>query len=325
MAFGDWDRLTSITRSKVMPYVVNQVVKDYPLLNYLLKNATKKKGGTRIEQPITYKMKTQGGWYSGIEVLNSALENTRTRAYWNWKQLYEPIVLSNIELFKNHGDSGEQIVELLKQETEEVKESLKNNFANSLYSDGTGSGGKEIDGFKAAFDDGSNVTTYGDINYSSYSWWQSNYSSLGAAISMAAIASKFDSCKSGEDKPDLIITTESVWTDIESLLEPAVRFNFTNNGYPKFDGGIQDAILFRGTKIIADEYCPSGKMFFTNSKYLKLVVAAKHPSYNTDENGFTMTDLKEPANQDGKVGFLLWWGNLTNSRPSRGGQYVSIS
>jgi hypothetical protein len=319
-----WDRLTSITREKVMPYVVNQVVKDYPLLNILLKKAVKKSGGTRIEVPITYQFKTQGSWYSGIEVLNTALENTRTRAYWAWKQLYEPLVFSNLEIFQNHGNNGEQIVDILRQEAQEVQESLKNNFATSLFSDGTGDDAKEMDGLKAATDDGAQVTTYGGITTASYSWWQSNYSALGAAISWAAMASKFDSCKSGADKPDLIVTTESVWSDLENLLEAAVRYNWGAQA-PKFEGGIEDFIYFRGAKILADEYCPSGRLFMLNTKYCKLVVAAKHPKYKTDQFGFTTTDLKEPVDQDGQVGFLLWWGNLINERPSRSGQYVSIS
>lgn len=320
-----WDRITSITRSKVMPYVVNQVVKDYPLLNRLLSKAVKKSGGTRIEAPITYKFKTQGSWYSGIETLNAALENTRTRAYWSWKQLYEPLVFSNIEIFQNHGSDGEQIVDILKQEAEEVQESLKNNFATSLYGDGTGSGGKEMDGLLAATDDGSNITSYGGIAYATYSWWQAQYSALGTAISWAALASRYDECKSGNDVPNLIVTTEEIWTDLEALLEVAVRYNWDRNGGPQMDGGIPGTIRFRGSEIMADEYCPTGRMFFLNDKYLKMVVASKHPKYKTDAMGFTTTDLKEPADQDGQVGFLLWWGNLINTRPSRTGQYKSIS
>jgi len=320
-----WDRVTSITRSKVMPYVVHQTMNDYPLLKRLLSKAVKKSGGSRIEAPITYKFKTQGGWYSGIEVLNAALENTRTRAYWSWKQLFEPLVFSNIEIFQNHGDSGEQIVDLLRQEAEEVKDSLRNNFATSLYSDGTGDDGKEMDGLLAATDDGSNVATYGGIPFATYAWWQAQYSALSAAISWAALATRYDECKSGADVPNLIVTTEEVWTDLEALLEVAVRYNWGKNGGPQFDGGVPDTIRFRGSEIMSDEYCPSGRMFFLNDKYLKVVVASKHPKYKTDPMGFTTTDLKEPSDQDGQVGFLLWWGNLINTRPSRTGQYASIS
>jgi len=325
MAVTDWGRLTSITRTKVMPFVVNQVSEDYPLLKRFLTKGEKKSGGSRIEQPITYKYKTQGGWYSGIEVLNTALENTRTRAYWDWKQLYEPLVFDNMEIFKNSGGEDIKIVDLMKQEAQEVRESLRNNFATSLYSDGTGDDNKELTGLDAAIDDGTNVTIYGGITIGNYSWWAAQYTAVSAAISWAAVATMYDSCASGTDAPSIGVTTPAIWTDFEALLEPNVRYNFQANGYPKFDGGIQDAVLFRGMKIISDEYCTSGEMNFINDRYMKFVIASKHPKYATDANGFTTTDLKEPSDQDGQVGFLLWWGNLTNSRPNRNGRLVSIS
>ena len=62
MAVVDYDRVTAITREKILPKLVDQIVKDHPILSRLLSKAEKATGGHRIEQPVRYANSTQGGW-----------------------------------------------------------------------------------------------------------------------------------------------------------------------------------------------------------------------------------------------------------------------
>ena len=131
------------------------------------------------------------------------------------------------------------------------------------------------------------------------------------------MAATFDAVKSGSDVPTLIVTHESEWTSYEALLQPQVRYQFATAGYPKIDGGFL-SMMFRGTPVIADEYCTDGYMYFLNERYLKFVTL-KHPDYPTDGRGFTVTKMREPTDQDGKVGYILWYGNLICTQPRRQG------
>jgi hypothetical protein len=314
MAFADYNNLTSITREKVLPKIVDQIGKDHPLLGRFFNSAKQWSGGTTIQQPVKYRHNSQGGSYSGLELLDTGQEKTRTRAKWEVKQVYQPIVLSNIDLAKN---GGEKVADLMDTEMQEAHSSLEDKFCTQFFGDGTGNGSKDITGLIAAIDDSTNVDTYGDIVRSTYTWWKSNYTAAVGSLMLSDLATMYDSCKSGQDSPSILATTETVWSAYEALLQPQVRFQSEASGYNSGDGGMK-ALSFRGTPMIADEYCTSGYMYFINEKYLDLYFM-KHPKHSTDGRGFTVTPLREPTNQDGQVGFILWYGNLINTQPRKSG------
>lgn len=316
MAVTDWNRLTSITRSYVVPSVVHQLKKEMPFFGKMLAKAQKRTvGGTNIEVPVTYQFNTNGGSYSGLETLDTDQQETRTRAKYDWKQVYAPIVVSNMELFKNGGKSGgvETIVNLLKQDMEEAKETLKNNLATMAFGDGTGNGSKDLLGLKALVDDGSEVSSLGDITLSSFSWWQGNVSAAVGALTLAHMASQHSAASSGRgaESVDLIVTTETLFNAYEALLQPHLRFTSNREADPTFG-----KLMFRGAEVVADEYAPSGYMWFLNTRYMDLYVG-DHPVHPTDKSGFTVTPMREPHDQDGQVGFILFYGQMCQKRTSR--------
>lgn len=327
MAVVDWGRVTSITQSYVLPSVVHQLKKEMPTFGVFMNKAKKRTvGGTRIEVPVTYRYNTQGGSYSGLDVLNTAQEDTRTRAFYNWKQVYQSIVIDNMELFKNGASRGgvETVVDLLKQETEEAKESLKNRLSTMIFGDGTGNGGKDMLGMRALIDDGSEVVSLGDITFASYSWWQSNVLSAVGSLTLSHMATQYINASSGNDKVDYIFTTELLRNAYEALHMPSVRYVFQGNTAPKIDTIGGDALMFRGAQVMQDEYCPSGDMFFVNSDYIDLMVG-DHPTHPTDKNGFTVTPMREPTDQDGQIGFILYYAQLIQKRPSRHSKSMGVT
>jgi len=314
MAFADWDNLTSITREKVMKKVVDQIGLDQPLLGRFFKGAVLWAGGTYFDVPVKYRHNSQGGSYAGLERLTTNQENTRTRARFSVKQFQQPIVISNIDLAKNGGGGEEQVASLMATEMDEARESLKDKFCTQMFSDGTGNGGKDLTGLKAAIDDGTVVDNYGGIVRTSYTWWKSNLTTSFGSVTLGKMATIFDTAKSGADAPSIIVTTEVVRSALEALLQTQVRFT-SNGGSVSADGGL-DKISFRGVEIIADEYCPSGEIYLINEKYVKLYFM-NHPKHPTDGQGLTVTPMREPVDQDGQVGFILFYGNFINSQPRR--------
>jgi len=314
MAVTDWDNLTSITREKVMPKIVDQIGLDQPLLKRFFDSAVLLAGGNYLDVPVKYRFNSQGGSYAGLETLSTNQEQTRTRARFSIKQVYQSIVLSNIDIAKNGGNDATKIADIMSTEMEEARESLKDKFCSQLFGDGTGNGNKDITGLKAAIDDGTVVDNYGGIVRTSYTWWKSQLTTSFGSVTLGKLATIFDLAKSGADVPSIIVTTEVLWSAFEALLQTQVRFT-SNGGSVSADGGL-GKISFRGVEIIADEYCPAGEIYLINEKYVKMFYM-NHPKHPTDSNGLAMSPLREPVDQDGQVGYILFYGNIYNTQPRR--------
>lgn len=317
----DYNRLTAITREKVMPKIEDQIIEESVTLGRFLRKAKLTDGGTEIHVPVKYRHNSQGGYYSGLELLDAGQEHTRTRAVWQWKQYHKPIVIDNIEVAKNGGEG--KVVDLMSAEMQDAKDGMKDELSTALFSDGTGDDGKQMDGLQAAVDDGTNVATYAGINRSTYTWWQANYTALGGVLSLSAMATMFDSCEHAGKKPDVIVTTKDIWTDYEALLDDQIRYISSGSGGNKLEGGAT-TLAFRATPVEKDDYCPSGKMFFLSTDTFEYRYM-KHPKHPTDAKGFAMRPLTEPDRQDGQVGYIFHYHNLVCKEPRRNGQLDSIS
>jgi len=320
MAVTDWNQLTSITREKVLPSIEDQIGQDHPFLGRLWSNIKLWNGGRRLEIPVKYRHNSQGGSYSGLDVLDTGQEQTRTRAYFNIKQIYQPIVLANIDLAKNGGDG--KVADLMDAEMEECRESLTDKLCTQLFSDGTGNGGKDITGLQAAISDGSVVASYGDITLATYTWFKANYTASVGSLMLSDLATMFDSCASGADTPSIILTTKTIRSAYEALLQAQVRFQMVD-GKVSADGGIKD-LSFRTVPVIADEYCTAGDMYFINEKYLKLYYM-KHPKFPTDGKGFALSPMRDPIDQDGEVGFIFSYIQLVNRQPRKSGRLAGVT
>jgi len=308
-----------------MPKLVDNILNNSFLLGRLLNKAKKENGGTKIVVPVKYAKNTAQGSYSGLDTLATNQVQTRTAFEFGWKQYYQSIVLDGISKAKN--SSTAKVLDHVKTSMEEAETDIKDMMSDDLYGDGTGNGGKDMTGLIAVADAGANVASYGGISRSTDTWAQGNYTASVGSLALSDLATMYDSCKSGKEVPTLMVTDETVWSAYEGLLTPTIRHNAQMEGYAKMgkEGGAKrgagqgfNTIFYRGTPVVADEYCTSGYLYFLNENFLdfKYLPHAKNP---TDKQGFSVTDFKEPTNQDGEVAHLLWYGNLICSQPRRQG------
>lgn len=321
MAVTDWDQLTSITRERILPGISDTISKASPALTRFLGKAKKQTGGKTIDKVVRYAVDPQGGGYAGLEVLDAAQVTTRTRASWTWRQMYQPIVVSNIDIAKNGGP--EKVLDLVAEAMDDAKASLQDKYGTTLFGDGTGDSSKRFLGLIAAVDDSTNIDTYGGIVRSTYTWWKSSYTASAGAIAASTLATTWDAISVNGKKPTVHLTTPSLWTAYEQLLHPQARFNFQANGYPKVDGGF-DALSFRGRDVLADEYCTSGYWYMLHEDTISFLYLP-HPDYSTDSRGFAQTPLERPTSQDGKVGYILSYCNLINENPRYSGVIRGLS
>ena len=202
----NWDALSSLTRDKFLPVLVDNIFNSNPLAVKLLKNAEMLDGGRKIITPLEYAKNTAQGFYSGYDVLDTTPSDPVTSAVWDWKQAYANISISGEEELKNSGDS--MVLSLLKSKMGNAERSLKDLFGTKLFGSGTAAPGSNeitalcgqgaLDNINAAAEsaciDGDGSTRHaqgaidnciigynrslGGVNSSSYTWWESKFASF---------------------------------------------------------------------------------------------------------------------------------------------------
>jgi hypothetical protein len=124
------------------------------------------------------------------------------------------------------------------------------------------------------------------------------------------MATAYNSVSVGNDHPDLILTTQTLFEKYESLLQPQLRYTDTKTA----EAGFQN-LLFKGAPIMYDVHAPSETMFFINSKYLKLV--------GHSDKWFAQTDFVRPENQDARFALIMCYGNLVCSNRKKQGKLTN--
>lgn len=267
-------------------------------------------GGYKILQELSFAENTNAGWYSGYDILPVGISDVISAAEFQIKQAAVPVVISGLEMLQNSG--REKMIDLMDARLSVAESTLSNLIANGLYSTGTGSGGKEIDGLDAACPvNPALVGTYGGIDQVAFTFWRNQASdNLAAAVTATSIGGLWNALWAaqtrGSDRPDLIVCDNLIWAIYTESLQAQQRFTSPETGalgFPTlkymdadvcFDGGIGGN-------------CPDGTAFFLNCDYI-------HYRPHSARNMVPLSPNRRYAtNQDAEVQILAWAGNLTCS------------
>jgi len=313
--------------------LVDNIFNHDPLLMRVLERAERSSGNT-LQFPIEYAITSQKGWYTGMEALHTADEETDTLGEVAWKAAEVSVTLSNIDLAKNEGET--KVLDLEKRAWEKAERTMKDMLTTSLYSDGTGSSSKEIVGLAAAIDDGSNTTSYAGINRTVETWWQSYYSNAAADLTLDIIRAGYSDVSSGNKTPTIIITDKDEFNAYEAHLEPNIRYTMEQNGGMKklsrkgkegggqvADGGFE-YLLYRNTPLVASEYITAGYMYLLYEPSLQWYFM-KHPKFTTDKYGFAESPNMTPYNQDGGVKRIHTYCALAVNELRRNGKIIGLT
>ncbi len=275
-------------------------------------------GGNVIYEEISFAENGNGGWYSGYDMLPTAAQDVISAAEFGIKQLACPVVMSGLEQLQNSG--REALIDLLEQRLNVAEATMGNLLAGGIYSDGTGSGGKELTGLNSAVPVSPGSGSYGGIDRLNWAFWRSKVVNTNADITTpgAATPSNIQEAMDllwarlvrGQDRPDLIVFDNTFWTIYLRSLQAMQRFAGTETGQLGFP-----SIKFMDADVVLDGgiggFCPNKTGFFLNTKYLSL-----RP--HRDRNMVALSPTRRYAvNQDAEVQMLGWAGNLT----SRGCQF----
>ena len=308
MSFPNVSDIIATTIENRSRKVADNVTKNNAILTRLSQrgNARPFSGGRIIYEELSFAQNANAGWYSGYDLLPVAAQDVISAAQYDIKQAACPVTISGLELLQNA--SKEQMIDLLEARINVAEATMANLISGGLYSDGTGSGGKEITGLNAAVPlDPTTNATYGGINQQTWTFWRNAYKdSANTTTLLADWNGLWASLVRGMDRPDLIMVDSATWAAYTALLQNQQRFATPEvgaYGFPTLKFMDADVVLDGGI----GGFCPAYTAFFLNTKYL---FYRPHSA----RNFVSLSPNKRYAiNQDAEVQILAWAGNLTTS------------
>lgn len=292
----------------------DNVSKNNALLTWLKERGNIKtiSGGIQIFEEIAFAENGNAGWYSGYDLLPVSAQDVLSAAVFDLKQAAVPVIMSGLEDLQNSGP--EQFIDLMEERLQVAEETMMNLVSASVYSDGTGYGGKQLVGLDAAVPVNPSTGVYGGIDRASWSVWRSKYSSLGASpTSTALIAgmnSMWASLVRGADRPDLLVMDSQFWAAYVGALQPQQRFMDpakANLGFPTIKFMDADVVLDGGI----GGFATTKTCYMLNTKYFRFRPHARRNFVPLAPN------RRYAINQDAEVQIMAFAGNIT----SRGGQF----
>ena len=309
MSNPNFDALLSTTLANYRDKLTDNVFTARPLTYWLMDKGRiqTESGGTKIVEQLIYGKNSTVSSYSGYETLSLTPQDGISAAEYDWKQYGASIAISGIEEAKNNGEHA--IINLLEAKIMQAEESLREGFNQMFFADGTGNSGKNWNGLGNLVESGNTV---GGINSATAGneYWRSYEENTAGALTLLQMATAYNSTSVGNDHPDVILTTQTLFEKYESLLQPQLRYTDTKTA----DAGFQN-LLFKSAPIMYDTHCTAGVMYFLNSKYIKLV--------GHSDKWFAQTEFVRPENQDARFALIMCYGNLVVSNRKKQGKLTA--
>ncbi len=306
-ANSNFDNLLTTTLANYRKTLTDNVFTARPLTYTLMEKGRIRmlNGGTKIVEPLIYGLNDTVGSYSGYDSIALTPQTGISAAEFEWRQYAASISISGIEEAKNNGDA--EIINLLEAKIMQAEESMREGFNTMFFADGTGNSSKNWNGLDNLVD---NTGTVGNIDSSTYTWWKSYKETTATALTLAQMATAYNSVSVGNDHPDTLLTTQLLFEKYEALLQPQLRYTDTKTA----DAGFQN-LLFKAAPVMYDTGCTAGTFFFLNSKYLTLV--------GHSDKWFSQTAFISPEDTDARYALIMCYGNLTVRNRAKQGKLTA--
>jgi len=306
-----WDAAWTTTMRVHRKRLTDNIFDAYPTLEMFREsgNLEMETGGKEIKEDLLYGKNT-ATWFSDYDSVPTDAVDGITAAFFPWRYISVPITISMTEEMESR--QSDSALKLLAAKTEQSMNTIRDTLNAAIYSAQTG---KTILGLQDLIADSPTSGTVGGVNRANESWWRNqnnststdfNSSSAPSYAGVLLLSSLYNNCSEGNDQPDKIFTTLTLFTELQDILEGTGYQRLTSNRVP-----FNSNPAFRNAVINYDRDCTSQHMYLLNSKYMKLKVQAGL--------NFAKTPFKEPFNQFAKVAFVVVGVQLTTNNPRRCG------
>jgi hypothetical protein len=279
-------------------------------------------GGRTIVQELEYAENATFQYYSGYQALDISPSEVFSAAEFDIKQAAVTVSISGLEGdVQNTGK--EQVINLLASRLKNAERSAQNGMWAGTYSNGTGSGGKQIGGLALLVADSNATGTVGGISRVNWPFWRNQKyqaSSDGGSTPTAANIQRMMNAiymrlVRQTDRPDLILADGLFYNMYLSSLQTIQRITQDSTASAGFT-----SLKFMDADVVLDGFaagaaggagsasatgCPAQHMYFLNTEYIHL---RPHVSRN-----WVPLETVQSINQDATVRLMVWAGNMTLS------------
>jgi hypothetical protein len=245
-----------------------------------------------------------------------------------WKIIAGTDGLSFLEQGQNSGSST-RVLDLWDALIMRLSESMRDEANRQLFLDGTGDSGADLTGLAAALDFAGTNSVYGNIDSDTYVNWRNqtepdpgDISGSPSTTLVPAMRRLKNSCTSGNEMPDLYITSKEVFEAWEGTLtaneryvrdvsdQDMVRSGFTNY---VFGGGVIcfDDYIFPHTNAAGSATAGHGFLAL-NTKHLKFTMM--------EGFDFVLRDPVEPFDKMEETIKMILHANLVTKNRRRQGR-----
>jgi hypothetical protein len=259
-------------------------------------------GGYNISNPLTIGRNPNIASYEYYDQLPVAQTNEFTTVNYTWSRVAGTVIISDQEEDENKGEA--QIFKILKAKMDVLEESIKEQFSTYLYAAG---GGTDPLGLASLIPDDPTTGTLGGINRASETQWRTSSYNFAGALNSTNIEEAFDDVLLDltlkGDRPDLILCGRNIWRYYRAAVRDKVVLNLsdTANGKRMMDLGF-GGLSHQNIPMLYDEDCPVNKVYFINSKYLRL--------HMLKGVNMKVKNLAAPWDTDASGSRIVWQGQF---------------
>ena len=302
-------QLNAIAVNAIEKTLTDNVYSATPVLKRLSDKAKKMDGGLQIQVPVISSTTGAGGSFSDLDTLTISRTDNMSAAVYNWKQYYEPVRISQLDVAKTSGDAGK--LDLVASKIKIAEANFAENLSTGIFSDGTGNSGKDITGFAAMI---SASSTYGGIAVADMSSWAAQVlsnSGTDRALTLALLQQLDGSCTDGKDAPTLFIAKQNVYNEAYALFTPFQRIESEEMGKLGFK-----SLMINGKPLVVDSHAPAKSILAINEEYVNLYI---HKDHNMRKEHHASLE-----SSDSMLTKIFWMGNLGCSQRRRQGKLADI-
>jgi hypothetical protein len=325
-------QLVAATRRAFIPRLVVQIYKATPLLSLLMRNAQRARGGvSQVTVPVQNSSFVSFSWsdYSGTfpqPADVAAIQN----AEFNLKLGVVPIPFMGMEAIIQ---SSEVVIPLLKARMADAKTVAVQAISSAAFTNNVAQP-SQVDSLLQAYDDGTNVSTYGAISRTGASgaFWQAQLiTAAGNVLSRTAFIKYIvqtttgptgGSIGGGGEAPDFVVMSPSDWTTLMTDFMSLEQFN-TGPGSRYGSDTVVNAgfrgLMLADTPIFMDPWCPKGTAYLINSRYLALYLSEDAPF------AFSGWYSAIPNLQIANIGVVVVAFNIVCTKPVSGMRVTGIT
>jgi hypothetical protein len=223
-----------------------------------------------------------------------------TTVKYGWSRVVGSVIVSDQEEDENQGPN--QLFKILTAQMDLLEQSIKEQF--SIWLHGAGAGITPL-GLQALIPDDPTTGTLAGVDRGLNPWWRTSSYNFNGTLDSTNIEVAMDDVlldlKVGPDKPDLILMGRNLLRTYRQAVRNKVVINIsdTNMGKAMFDLGFE-GVSHNNVPVIYDEVTDPNRMYFINSKFLRLHML----------KGVNMKQKKlvAPWNVDASGSRVIWQG-----------------